>query len=139
LLICFIVVQTQRDELSPQQIQQVHQLGFESVIDRNQARQDADDLYRAGVGKWGTDEKTFNAIFSRRSYYQLRAMFEEYQKVKCNDLPSNIDQSIYGELFMFLEIQARYSASDPIGILWRCQRCISSSHTLYSRSSEFFR
>ncbi len=48
----------------------------------NRARQDADDLYKAGVGKWGTDEKTFNAIFSQRNYYQLRATFEEYQKVK---------------------------------------------------------
>jgi hypothetical protein len=48
----------------------------------NRARQDADDLYKAGAGKWGTDEKTFNAIFSRRNYYQLRAIFEEYQNVK---------------------------------------------------------
>jgi hypothetical protein len=48
----------------------------------NRARQDADDLYKAGVGKWGTDERTFNAIFARRNYYQLRATFEEYQKVK---------------------------------------------------------
>ncbi len=48
----------------------------------NRARQDADDLYKAGAGKWGTDERTFNAIFARRNYYQLRATFEEYQKVK---------------------------------------------------------
>lgn len=48
----------------------------------NRARQDADDLYKAGAARWGTDEKTFNAVFARRNYYQLRATFEEYQKVK---------------------------------------------------------
>jgi hypothetical protein len=47
----------------------------------NLARQDADALHKAGAGKIGTDEKTFNAIFSRRSYYQLRATFEEYHRV----------------------------------------------------------
>jgi hypothetical protein len=48
----------------------------------NRACQDADALYKAGAGKWGTDERTFNAIFAQRNYYQLRATFEEYQKVK---------------------------------------------------------
>lgn len=51
------------------------------MISSNRARQDADALYKAGEGKWGTDEKTFNAIFAQRSYYQLRATFEEYHRV----------------------------------------------------------
>ncbi|CAF1585289.1 unnamed protein product [Adineta ricciae] len=90
-------VQANREELTPQQVQQARQMGIESVIDRNRARQDADDLYKAGAGKWGTDEKTFNAIFSRRSYYQLRATFEEYQKKHRQDIAQVIRSEFSGD------------------------------------------
>ncbi|CAF0734752.1 unnamed protein product [Adineta ricciae] len=89
-------VQANRDELTPQQIQQARQSGIESVIDRNRARQDADDLYKAGAAKWGTDERTFNAIFSQRSYYQLRAVFEEYQKKYRQDMAQVIRSEFSG-------------------------------------------
>lgn len=90
-------VQANREELTPQQIQQARQMGLESVIDRNRARQDADDLYKAGEGKWGTDEKTFNAIFARRSYYQLRATFEEYQRKYRKDIAQVIRSEFSGD------------------------------------------
>ncbi|UJR22212.1 hypothetical protein I4U23_025276 [Adineta vaga] len=90
-------IQANREELTPQQIQQARQMGIESVIDRNRARQDADDLYKAGAGKMGTDEKTFNAIFSRRSYYQLRATFEEYQQKHRKDIAQVIRSEFSGD------------------------------------------
>ncbi|CAF3433197.1 unnamed protein product [Rotaria socialis] len=91
-------VQANRDELSPQQIQQARQMGIESVIDRNRARQDADALYKAGAGKIGTDEKTFNAIFAQRNYYQLRAIFEEYQKKHHTDISKVIQSEFSGDI-----------------------------------------
>ncbi|CAF3992062.1 unnamed protein product [Adineta steineri] len=90
-------IQANREELSPQQIQQARHSGIESVIDRNRARQDADDLYKAGAGKWGTDEKTFNAIFSRRNYYQLRAVFEEYKNKHRQDITQVIRSEFSGD------------------------------------------
>ncbi|UJR26908.1 hypothetical protein I4U23_008218 [Adineta vaga] len=90
-------VQANREELSPGQIQQARQSGIESILDRNRARQDADDLYKAGAGKWGTDERTFNAIFSQRSYYQLRAVFEEYQKKHRQDIAQVIRSEFSGD------------------------------------------
>ncbi|CAF2146472.1 unnamed protein product [Rotaria magnacalcarata] len=91
-------VQANRDELSPQQIQQARQMGIESVIDRNRALQDADALYKAGAGKIGTDEKTFNAIFAQRNYYQLRAIFEEYQKKHRKDIAKVIQSEFSGDI-----------------------------------------
>ncbi|CAF1156894.1 unnamed protein product [Rotaria sordida] len=91
-------IQANRDELSPQQIQQARQMGIESIIDRNRARQDADDLYKAGAGKLGTDEKTFNAIFAQRNYYQLRATFEEYQKKYRQDIAKVIRSEFSGNI-----------------------------------------
>uniref|UniRef100_A0A8C0B120 Annexin n=1 Tax=Buteo japonicus TaxID=224669 RepID=A0A8C0B120_9AVES len=45
------------------------------------AEQDATDLYKAGEGRWGTEELAFNVVLAKRSYSQLRATFQAYKKV----------------------------------------------------------
>ena len=42
-----------------------------SEVDMNLAREDADDLIKAGVKKWGTDESKFNSIFGMRRFIYL--------------------------------------------------------------------
>ena len=66
------------------------QQGPMSVIDINQAKADAQALYKAGEGKIGTDESTFLRIFATRNYYQLRQVFREYQQVRPVNLLWNI-------------------------------------------------
>ncbi|KAK2158706.1 hypothetical protein LSH36_165g04011 [Paralvinella palmiformis] len=75
-------LQANRSELTAAQLQQVQQQGPMSVIDINQAREDAKALYKAGEGKMGTDESTFLRIFATRNYYQLRQVFVEYSQVR---------------------------------------------------------
>ena len=67
-------------------------------VDRNKAHQDAKALYEAGEQKWGTDESRFNAILVSRSYPQLRATFEEYQKISKKDIEEALKSEMSGDL-----------------------------------------
>jgi len=68
------------------------------VVDIGKAQKDAQDLYKAGEGRWGTDESRFNVILSDRSYPQLRATFAEYQKVCKHSIEVAIDREMSGDL-----------------------------------------
>lgn len=74
-------MQANRTELTDSQRQTLMQRGPEAVVDRALAQQDAQKLYQAGVKKLGTDESAFLAVLAIRHEYQMRATFEEYQKV----------------------------------------------------------
>jgi annexin A7/11 len=62
------------------------------------AKKSAQDLYTAGVKRWGTDESTFNAIFCTQSYPQLRLVFEEYQKLAGHDIEYAIQKEFSGDI-----------------------------------------
>lgn len=67
-------------------------------VDRMKANQDAKALYEAGEKKWGTDESRFNVILVSRSYPQLRATFEEYQKISKKDIEEAMKSEMSGDL-----------------------------------------
>lgn len=65
-------------------------------VDANKAAEDAQQLYQAGVAKWGTDESTFNAILASQSYDQLRQVFREYVRFANHDIMEAIKKEMSG-------------------------------------------
>ena len=57
------------------------EVDYSKLCDLKKAKTDASRLYKAGEGRWGTDEEAFNVIFSTRNFYQLRETYNQYVKV----------------------------------------------------------
>uniref|UniRef100_A0A1I8IU86 Type I site-specific deoxyribonuclease n=1 Tax=Macrostomum lignano TaxID=282301 RepID=A0A1I8IU86_9PLAT len=53
-------------------------INYQKLVDMQKAKNDANRLFKAGEERWGTDEETFNLIFSTRDYYSLREIWTEY-------------------------------------------------------------
>ncbi|XP_062521299.1 annexin A7-like [Corticium candelabrum] len=68
------------------------------TVDQDLAMKEADDLMKAGVQQWGTDESVFNKIFATRSPPQLRATFEAYKELSGKDIISAIKSEMSGDL-----------------------------------------
>lgn len=66
--------------------------------DVNQAKNDAIELKKAGIDKWGTDESTFNRILCTRSYEQLKLVAKEYQRLTEHLLEDDIKKEFSGSI-----------------------------------------
>ena len=66
-------------------------------VDLAAAKKEAQNLYDAGVGKFGTDEREFVRILCSRSFPQLAAICDEYAKLK-EDVEKSIKSELSGDL-----------------------------------------
>ena len=59
---------------------------------------DAQALYRAGAGRWGTDEAMFNKIFALRSAAEIRMIFQYYEQQSGKNLLKAVDSEFSGDI-----------------------------------------
>ena len=62
-----------------------------------QCQSDAQALYQAGEGRWGTDEATFLRIFTQRSAAELDMISSCYQQLRGNSLHNAIEKEFSGD------------------------------------------
>jgi annexin A7/11 len=68
-----------------------------TVPNQAQCQSDAQALYQAGEGRWGTDEATFVRIFTQRSAAELDMISSCYQQLRGNTLHHAIDKEFSGD------------------------------------------
>jgi hypothetical protein len=66
--------------------------------DQNQVMQEASELYKAGEGKWGTDESVFIKLCSLRSPHELYAISQAYQNLAQKSIFESIDSEFSGDI-----------------------------------------
>ncbi|XP_038050940.1 annexin-B12-like [Patiria miniata] len=67
-------------------------------VDQEKAKADAQAIFDAGEARWGTDEAVFNRILATQSYAQLRAIFDEYDKISDKGIEGAIISETSGDL-----------------------------------------
>ena len=71
--------------------------------DPNMCQNDAQMLYNAGEGRWGTDESTFIRIFSQRSAAEMAMINDCYTRLRGKGLLKAIDKEFSGDIKRLLE------------------------------------
>jgi len=65
-------------------------------------------LYKAGAGRLGTDESTFNSVLVSQSFEQLRAVFTAYQRLYKKDMEKVIKSEMSGDLEKGMKAISKY-------------------------------
>uniref|UniRef100_A0A4D5R961 Annexin n=1 Tax=Scolopendra viridis TaxID=118503 RepID=A0A4D5R961_SCOVI len=71
-------------------------------VDGDEALADAQALFEAGEGQWGTEESVFNRILVTKNFYYLQFVFAEYEKLTGLTIEHSIKNETSGDLQMGL-------------------------------------
>lgn len=67
-------------------------------VDDEKAKREAEELYKAGEKKLGTDESRFNQILALRNFKQLNCMYAHYTRFSGYDITRSIEREMSGDL-----------------------------------------
>ena len=98
-------------------------------VDQAKAEKEAKDLHDAGEKRWGTDESRFNQVLALRSFQQLRATFDAYQRIAHRDIVSSISREMSGDLKMGMQAVIKVVQNPPAFFAERLYRSMKGAGT----------
>jgi hypothetical protein len=105
-----------------------------NVVNTALVNQDVTALYKAGEGKWGTDEEVFNSIFATRSSAHLAALNQAYFNNYKNSLIDVVESEFSGDIRTLLKtvLHAHINPADYFAsrIYKACKGCGTNDELL---------
>lgn len=98
-------------------------------VNRELARQDAQELYAAGEGRFGTSERRFNNILCTRSFFHLREMCVQYNEIAGHDIEEAIESETSGCLCDAYKAIVRMGKSLPGYFAYRAHKSMKGLGT----------
>jgi len=80
-----------------------HRESNAAPLNEEKVNEDVQNLFRAGEGTLGTDEKVFVNFFAKRSWKHIRKVGEEYAKKYAHSLHTALDKEFNGDIFKAFE------------------------------------
>ena len=102
---------------------------FDYPINEMELRMDAQRLYQAGEGRWGTDESVFTQIFSLRSPGEIAVIAGLYKQMSGYDLYRSIEREFSGNVQKLLKAIFHASINPPEWFATRVRNALEGDGT----------
>ena len=98
-------------------------------INETELRMDAQRLYQAGAGRWGTDESVFTQIFATRSPLEIAMIATYYRQFAGVDLYTSLQKEFSGNVEKLLKAIFYASIDPPEWFATRVRNALEGSGT----------
>ena len=98
-------------------------------INEQELRMEAQRLYSAGAGRWGTDESVFTQIFATRSPVEIAAIASFYQQIAGVDLYTSLKKEFSGNVEKLLKAIFYCSINPPEWFATRVRNSLEGAGT----------
>jgi annexin A7/11 len=104
-------------------------VNYNQLCNEKKCERMAQELFDAGEEKWGTDEETFNRIFSTQDYYTLRTVYDKYVKISQRDIINAVEKETSGDYKRGLKAIAQSIKCRPMFFAERLYKSMKGAGT----------